>query len=163
MSKAVYALAFSILGDKSLAEDAVHETFIRIKLMNDSYVPGTNGIAWILRITRNLCFNALKKRKFEVNFPTNEENRNLENIIQQNQSTDCVYNKKNELENTIDRYVLKEALNKLKENERQIVLLHSVSGLKHHEIADLLNIPKATERWQYSSAIGKLKKLLKNY
>ncbi len=163
MCKAVYALAFSILDDKLLAEDAVHETFIRVKLMAASYVSGTNGVAWILKITRNLCLNILKKRKFEVNFPVDGQIPNMGDISQINQGIVSTHDKKNEFENSIERFVLKEALNKLKDNERQIVLLYSVSGLKHHEIADLLNIPKSTERWKYSSAIGKLKNFLKNY
>ncbi|RCX16082.1 RNA polymerase sigma factor (sigma-70 family) [Anaerobacterium chartisolvens] len=163
MSKGVYALAFSILGDKPLAEDAIHETFIRVKLMANSYASGTNGTAWVLRITRNICLNVLKKRKFEVNFSTNEQSPGFESIDHISQKPEYAYDKKNEFENSIERFVLKEALNKLKDNERQIVLLYSVKGLKHHEIADLLNIPKATERWQYRSAIGKLKNLLKNY
>lgn len=156
MCKAVYALALSTLSDKSLAEDAVHETFIRVKLMANTYTSGTNGVAWVLTITRNLCLNILKKRKFEVDYPSDDQSNNVIDV-------NALNHKKNEFENTLDKFILKEALSKLKEKERQIVILHSVSGLKHREIADLLDIPQATERWQYSSAIAKLRKLLINY
>ncbi|NLM59789.1 MAG: sigma-70 family RNA polymerase sigma factor [Clostridium sp.] len=56
--------------------------------------------------------------------------------------------------------MLKEAFTKLDENERQIIILYAVSGLKHKEIAKLLGISQSTERWYYIRALGKLRKIL---
>jgi len=78
MHKPVFALAFSILGDKSLAEDVVQETVIRIKTKSNLYKEGTNGAAWIFQIARNLSLNLIKKRKFEV---TLENNKSLEELF----------------------------------------------------------------------------------
>ncbi len=155
MNKSVFALAISLLGNKSLAEDVVQETFIRILTKSETYADGTNGIAWILQITRNLCLNLLKKKKYEVNIFEDiqiEEFSHINNQISEG--------KINEFDIALERFLLKEALLKLNENERQILILYAVSGLKHHEIADILNIPRSTERWYYISALRKSKKFL---
>lgn len=56
--------------------------------------------------------------------------------------------------------VLLAALTILGEEERQIVMLHAVSGLKHREIAAALNLPLATTLSKYSRALIKLKRHL---
>ena len=65
------------------------------------------------------------------------------------------------LENLADAMVLKSALEILKEDERQIVLLHASAGLKHREIAADLQMPLATVLSKYNRAIKKLKQYLR--
>lgn len=155
MHKSVFALAFSILGDKTLAEDVVQETFIRIKTKSNSYLEGTNGVAWIFQIARNLSLNIIKKRKFEV--AISKDNQSLEELfIKHNPSSD----KSKEFDRSLEKFLLQEAFTKLNKLERQIVILYVVSGLKHKEVAKLLNIPRPTERWYYIRALGKLRKIL---
>lgn len=153
--KSIFALAFSIIGDKSLSEDVVHETFIRIKTKSNSYLEGSNGKAWIFQIARNLSLNILKNRKFEVN--TFIDNVSVEELSFKNNSSK---NESPEFDTCLERFLLKEAFKKLKSNERQIVILYAVSGLKHKEIANMLNISQSTERWYYIRALRKLKKIL---
>ncbi len=153
MNKPIFALAISMLGDKSLADDVVQETFIRVKTKSNMYLQGTNGVSWMLQIARNLCLNILRKRKYEVNIFSELTDENLAISLNSN-------NANKDFDISIERFVLKEALRKLNEKERQIVLLYAVSGLKHYEIADLLNISHSTERWYYMLALRKLKKIL---
>ena len=154
MNKPVFALAFSIVGDKSLAEDVVQETFIRIKTKSNLYNEGTNGAAWIFQIARNLSLNLIKKRKFEV---TIENNQSLEELFLKHSPSG---DKSKEFDISLEKFLLQEAFTKLNENERQIIILYAVSGLKHKEIAKLLGIPQSTERWYYIRALGKLRKIL---
>ncbi len=65
------------------------------------------------------------------------------------------------LENLADAMVLKAALDILKEDERQIVLLHASAGLKHREIAADLQMPLATVLSKYNRAMKKLKQYLR--
>ena len=60
-----------------------------------------------------------------------------------------------------DAMVLRSALEVLKEDERQIVLLHASAGLKHREIAADLQMPLATVLSKYNRAIKKLKQYLR--
>ena len=56
-----------------------------------------------------------------------------------------------------DREVLQQALASLGDEERQVVLLHAVTGLKHREIAALLEMPLATVLSKYHRALKKLR------
>ena len=49
----------------------------------------------------------------------------------------------------------------MKEEERQIVLLHTAAGLKHREIAADLGMPLATVLSKYNRAMKKLKNHLR--
>lgn len=61
---------------------------------------------------------------------------------------------------TEDSIVLNAAMNKLSDEERQIVILHAITGLKHVEIAKLLSLPLSTVLSKYSRAKRKLKNIL---
>ena len=56
-----------------------------------------------------------------------------------------------------ERAALKAALESLTDAERQIVLLHAASGLKHREIGKLLDLPLATVLSKYHRAVKKLR------
>ena len=58
---------------------------------------------------------------------------------------------------TENHMVLDKVLRLLTDSERQIVMLHALSGLKHREIADLLGIPQATAISRYNRALAKLR------
>ena len=60
-----------------------------------------------------------------------------------------------------DAMMLKAALEILKEDERQIVLLHASSGLKHREIASGLGMPLPTVLSKYNRAMKKLQNYLR--
>ena len=64
------------------------------------------------------------------------------------------------VENTGDRMVLETVLTRLTEEERRIVMLHAVSGLKHREIASSLNIPLSTVLSKYKRSLKKLRTYL---
>ena len=51
-------------------------------------------------------------------------------------------------------------LQRLEPQERQIVVLHAVAGLKHREVAQLLEMPLSTVLSKYSRSLKKLKKSL---
>ena len=66
-----------------------------------------------------------------------------------------------ELEHMTDAMVLKAALEILKEDERQIVLLHASAGLKHREVAAGLGLPLATVLSKYNRAMKKMQNYLR--
>ena len=56
-----------------------------------------------------------------------------------------------------DSMIIKECLTILSDDERQIVVLHAVSGYKHKDIADLMEMPLPTVLSKYNRALKKLK------
>lgn len=57
----VYGLALTVLGDRSLAEDAAQEAFVRAWRHADTYDARRGPVAaWLLTITRNVAIDALR-------------------------------------------------------------------------------------------------------
>ena len=67
-----------------------------------------------------------------------------------------------EIEQAADRELLLDALGKLKEEERQVVLLYAAAGMKHREVARALNLPLATELSKYNRSMKRLRQILSN-
>jgi RNA polymerase sigma-70 factor (ECF subfamily) len=93
-------------------------------------------------IARNLAINEYNRRKRELSFDPNVD----EFIFGSEES------------NTEKEMIVKEMLEVLKEDEREIVILHVVGDLKHREISEIVNKPLGTVTWIYNQAIKKTKK-----
>lgn len=100
-------------------------------------------MAWIFTIARNLAYMKLRKRK-RVSLIAIED---AESVIGFSDVT-----------NTEERIVLEAAFRVLNREERQIVMLHAVSGLKHKEISQIVKRPLSTVLSKYNRAIKKLEK-----
>ena len=61
---------------------------------------------------------------------------------------------------TEEAVTLQQAMLNLNEQERQILMLHAVTGLKHREIAEIMGIPLATVLAKYARSLKKLKHIL---
>ena len=64
------------------------------------------------------------------------------------------------MEDLSERIILKTTINKLDDNERMILLLHAVAGLKNREIAELLDMSINTVLSKYNRTVRKMQKYL---
>ena len=86
--KELYLYLYSLGGDRQLAEDLLHETFLKALLaLPDGH---TNMRAWLYMVARNLFYNDQKRRKKEIlfgeqnTFPEEKEDADfLEKIIEE--------------------------------------------------------------------------------
>ena len=143
-SGAVYGFALSILRNREDAEDVMHDTFIKTFTGAVTYKPGGKPLAWILTIVRNLSYNKIRAGK------VNEDISQYEDQI-----ADEAPDAANIL---TDRMVLKQAMSILDFEERQIFVLHAATGLKHREIAEILDLPAGTVLSKYNRALKKMRK-----
>lgn len=142
-SEAVYGFALSILKNSHDAEDIMQETYVKIYNSADTYTHRGRPMAWVFTIVKNLCYNKIRK------------NRQHEDI------TDYMHSISDKSrDDRINAMVLEEAMNVLNEEERQIVILHAMTGMKHREIAEILNMPVSTVLSKYNRSLKKLKKAL---
>ena len=139
-SSIVYGYALSILKSKSDAEDVMHDAYIRIYQSASSYQPRGKPLAWILTIVRNLCYNAIRQQKPTATIDESES-----------------FSFEGHEQASVDRIVLKKALEILDSQERQIVMLHALAGMKHREVAELLELPTGTVLSKYHRALNKLR------
>lgn len=144
--KGVFSFIYSIINDYYTSEDLMQDTFIKIRRNAQSYIPGTNVIAWIFQIAKNLTLDYIKSNKKVSLSPIDNH------IIPVESNTDRLNDK------IFYNKLITETLSK---EEIQIVSLHMVSGFKNREIAKLLNMPIGTVLWKYNQAMKKLKNKLK--
>ncbi len=142
---AVYGMAFSILGSGHDAEDVTQDTYVRAWEGAALYRSRGTPMAWLLTITRNLALMKLRERGRTADL--SEEQWSALPAKGPGISPE-------------DKAVLGAALRSLTEQERQIVMLHAVAGLKHREIAQLLELPLPTVLSKYRRSLSKLKKTL---
>ena len=145
-SASVYGFALSILRDPTAAEDVMQDTFVSVMQSASSYQPSGTPMAWLLTIARNLALMRLRKA----------ENKNIS--FDELFHVEDPHNAYREMENHM---VLDKVLRLLTDSERQIVMLHALSGLKHREVADLLDIPQATAISRYNRALHQRNALIK--
>jgi RNA polymerase sigma factor (sigma-70 family) len=146
MTKApVYGFALSIVKNAHDAEDVLQECYVKIWNAAENYISQGKPMAWILTIVRNLSTSLLRERSKSSELPSDDWHEHLADYP--SVSTD-------------DRLVLEAAMERLGDDERQIVMLHAVSGLKHIEIAGLMTLPLSTVLSKYNRAKKKLRKTL---
>ena len=121
----------------------MQETFISAYTSAPNYKPSGKPMAWLLTIAKNKAISKLRE-----NGKTAELDENAD-------YTDERFNLEQKIEN---KQLVEQLMNELKTEERQILMLHAVSGLRHREIAQLLNLPVGTVLAKYNRAIKKLKK-----
>ena len=143
---AVYALALSLLQDAHEAQDTAQDTFVKVWESAPSYRPQGSPMAWMLTIARNLARSRLRRGGRQVGLEDEEWNAIPADLPAVSPE---------------DRQVLQEALARLGEEERRIVLLHAVTGLKHREIAQVLELPLSTVLSKYHRGLKKLRALMK--
>lgn len=139
-SSLVFGYTLSILKDKQNAEDVMQDTFIKIYSASGNYKPSGKPMAWIITICRNLCLMRFREKNHE----------NIDEIHYHNPDNNVFHI------NTENKMLVERLLDKLSAEEREIVMLHAMSDLKHREIAQLLSIPLSTVLSKYNRAIKKL-------
>ena len=139
-SGAVYGFALSILKNKQDAEDVMHDTYIRAYNGAVSYRPTGKPLTWMLTIVRNLCYNRIR------------DNRICEDISQYN---DILCSETGH--DPEERALVEQAIGVLASDERQIVILHAITGMKHREIAEILDVPTGTVLSKYNRALRKMR------
>ena len=145
-SAAVYGFALSILKNKQDAEDVLQDAFIQIWNAAGSYTPNGKPLAWIFTITRNLALMRIREQSRTVAIAP----ESWQSIFADEPAV-----------NPEDRLMLASLLGTLSDEERQIVILHAMTGLKHREIAELLNLRLPTVLSTYNRALKKLRKVPK--
>lgn len=141
----VYAFALSILKNPQNAQDVMQDTYLKIVEAGDKYQAKGKPMAWILTIVRNLALMKLRERGAQ-HVPLD---------AQWDLAQDA-----DDAAQALDRMVLHTALEVLASEDRQIVMMHCVTGLKHREIAQVMQMPLSTVLSKYNRSLVKLKKQL---
>lgn len=139
----VFGLALSIVKNTHDADDILQETFLKIYAHAGEYKPQGKPLAWVFTIARHLALDKLRQSS-----RTQPLDSGL--AVDGQAITDAD-----------DRLLLEALLGTLPDEEKQILILHAVSGMKHREIAGVLGLPLGTVLSKYHRAVKRLKSIVK--
>jgi len=130
---AAYNLARWLTRDETDASDVVQEAYLRAFKFFEGF-HGGDSRAWTLKIVRNTCYSWLKK------------NRNYEVTAEFDEEEHCTLARDPEatLIGKIDSQILRNMLDELPLEFREIVILRELEGMSYKEIAVIAELPLGT-------------------
>ena len=139
----LYGIAFSIVGNKFVAEDVVEEVVLKLLSIGDDKLPEKNCVAWLYVLIRNQAIQVLRKEKktLPVDYISDLPDKN------------------NRIAEYVDLSAFYDMIKDLPVGQRKIVSLKVLGGYTHKEIARMLGRPVGTVQWLYNAAIKHLRVL----
>jgi RNA polymerase sigma factor (sigma-70 family) len=158
----IYATIYHMTANHEDANDLAQESFIKAYQALKSFKGGSSFYTWLYRIAVNKTINFLKQRKNRVQMSLNDLDINAEHdpdlvaLI-----SDKTPRRETDLKELQEK--LNEALLRLSEPHRLVVILHDVQGLSHDEIAKVMDCNIGTVRSRLFYARQQLQGWLSNY
>jgi len=130
----VYSRCRRLLRDRASAEDAVHETFLRVRAYLTSVSDESELVPLLCRIATNYCLKVLRKRNLQARLV----------------DADIVPDSSPHHDEAVTRFHAKQALEHLPEQTRRVVLLTYAAGMTQDEVARSLGISRRTVVYRLS-------------
>jgi RNA polymerase sigma-70 factor (ECF subfamily) len=139
----VFSICLRMVRNRSVAEDLAEEAFVKVFSALDRYDPTFPFASWLYRITSNLCIDYLRREKdrgaVSLDQPVGGDEDGL--LIQIPAGTAAP---DSEVESKEMMAVLDEAIERLPEHYRIIVILRHQEERSYEEISETLGIPLGT-------------------
>jgi RNA polymerase sigma-70 factor (ECF subfamily) len=158
----IYATIYHMTSNHEDANDLAQDSFIKAYQALKSFKGGSSFYTWLYRIAVNKTINFLKQRKNKHHFSLNDLDFNTEH----NPDLVALISDKTPLRDaglTELQKKLNEALHKLSEPHRMVVVLHDVQGMSHEEIAEIMDCNIGTVRSRLFYARQQLQGYLAEY
>jgi len=149
----VYNFARSILGNADGAEEVLQETFLAAARAAASYTPRRRLRAWLMRIARNRCLNriesdrarraAIAESGLGAAEPAGNEPAPPDRAVTNERAS-----------------VVRAAIARLPERQREAIVLHAFEQMTYREIADVLEMPVNTVKTLIHRARANLAQML---
>ena len=124
-----------MLGSNSDVEDVAQQVFVRVWKSAKRYEPRAKFTTWLLKITRNLVFNEMRRRKRHAltPLPSEPDGEEMQLKDEVGPTPDASL-----LEGELQR-AIEAAIGELPETQRMAVVLRRYEELSYDEIADVLD------------------------
>lgn len=148
-----------MLGSNSDVEDIAQQVFIRVWKSAGRYVAKAKFTTWLLKITRNLVFNEMRRAKRHPHVPVQIEPEADEIPLKDEQtSAPDVTLLESELQSAIEN-----AIGLLPDTQRMALVLRRYEELSYEEIADVLDLSVPAVKSLLFRARTELRERLKSY
>jgi RNA polymerase sigma-70 factor (ECF subfamily) len=154
----VFGLASRLLGNRTLAEDATSEVFLKVHRAADRLDAARDPAPWLVTITTNVCRDLWRSAAYRVSRRAADVHDPLTAASlasgRDGPEQDAVRSERERL--------VQQALLELSAPLRESIVLHDYQGMDHREVADTLHIAHDAARKRYSRALAALARLLEN-
>jgi RNA polymerase sigma-70 factor (ECF subfamily) len=163
--KRVFNYAYRMLGNMEEAKELAQEVFVSVFLSIRELREETKFDSWLKQITLNHCRNRwkfLKRRQYfktdSIDDPIETEDGEVARPIPDCSDPPDVRYEKKALQEWIRKGLLK-----MKEDQRELIVLRDLQGLSYEEMGTLLNLPEGTVKSKLHRARMDLKEVLGKY
>jgi RNA polymerase sigma-70 factor (ECF subfamily) len=150
-----------MLGDESDAEDIAQQVFIRVWKHAGRYEPTAKFTTWLYKITRNLVFNELRRRK---RHPAHSLDRAFDDDDRPRQAPDT--QTKSPDRTLLDEEMhaaIQRAIDELPETQRMAVILRRYDDISYEEIGEILDLTVPAVKSVLFRARTELREKLRKY
>lgn len=152
--KTVYNLALRTVGNAEDAADITQEAFIRAYNSLPSFRGDSRFSSWLYRIVSNLCLDFLRSRSRHAVVSLSREDGEGEEteaeIADESQSPELLLDRK------LTREAVRQGLDALPREQRDILLLREIRGMSYEEIGEALGLEAGTVKSRLFRARKKL-------
>jgi RNA polymerase sigma-70 factor (ECF subfamily) len=148
-SRVAFGLAWRILRDHSLAEDAVQEALLAVWRNAASFDPSrATARAWLLTIVHRRAVDIVRRNERLDRPPVLSEPERHEQAAE------------DEVVTALEAARVRDAVRRLRGREREVLELAYFAGLSQHEIATRIGVPLGTVKSRTFAALSRLRELL---
>lgn len=158
----LYSIIYNLCSNREDAADITQETFIKAFSSIKRFKGKSSFYTWLYRIAVNATFSHLKRNRMRRFF-------SFENINEEVSSSEIVEalsvkvkSEKSALMSELQEK-LNEALQKLSDKHRTVVVLYEIEGLSHHDISKIMKCSVGTVRSRLHYAKQQLQAYLQDY
>jgi RNA polymerase sigma-70 factor (ECF subfamily) len=139
-------LCLRMTGDHHRAEDLTQETFARVFASRASFDSSRPFSTWLWRIALNLCHEESRRTRMRARDHLAARSSHVD-------PRDAVIESER-------IQLVRDALSRLEQIDRAIVVLREYENLKFRQIAQVLEMPEGTVKWRMSEALQQLSRQL---
>ena len=145
-AKRIYGLGLHLLGDGQLAEDLVQETFVRLWRSSPRFDPDRGSVkTFVFTLARRAAVDLWRRRRGPLAVAAHGPEQAVDD---------------DSFDELLLSLELRDALDELTANHREVLELHYRADLTQQQIADRLGIPLGTVKTRTYHALRALKRQL---
>jgi RNA polymerase sigma factor (sigma-70 family) len=146
----VYAVAYRVLGDRGLAEEATQQTFVKAWRAAQSFDERRELGPWLATIARRVAIDLYRREAHRSADPIDSVPAGDPALVAAPQSAEAIY----------DVWEVRQAVADLPADEQEVVRLQHLDGFTHTQIAERLGVAVGTVKSRSFRAHKRLAALL---
>ncbi len=140
---AMFGYSLYLTRNRTEAEELTQETMVKAVKAFSQYQEGTNCKAWLFRIMYNSFLNNIRKKRVQYEFEESSvaelaDREDLKTFVRANRTPEESF------VSMLSRTKVREAIEKLPEEFKSVVVLADLEGFAYKEIAEILDCPIGT-------------------